>query len=459
MAGSKDRVGFEISAESRSDAPIPRDDEPFRIALIGDFAAGPSRRPFDSRRPVSVDADNFEQVLSRFGVQIKTPAGAVRIASLEDFHPDSLYEKLAVLREYRELRRRLANPSTFAEAARELLGQAPAPAPPRLANPGNLLDEILGHAGAAPQPARARDELQEFIRAAAQSSLVPSEDPRAPELIRQVDEAAARQMRTILHHPAFKAAECAWRTVFQLLRRVEVGTQLKLFLVDVSKEEIRANPEPVRRMLIDESGPWAVLACNFQLAAGDCALMRELVSIARDANAPCIAEADPSLIGDSDPRSGWNLFRRAPESRWLGLALPRVLLRAPYGAQSDACEQFDFEEYPGRPDARLMLYANPAPFCAMLLGQAFETSGWDLRPGEVRDIDGLPVFAYQEQDTGDTTAVPCTEIILSVSTAEALAAGGIMPLVSIRGTDTVRVLLFESVADPPAPLAGRWSAR
>lgn len=459
MAVSKDRIGFDISTESRFNLPIASDDEPFRIALIGDFGAGPSRRPIESRRPISVDPDNFEQVLSRFEVRIETPAGSIRIASLDDFHPDSLYEKLPLFRGFRELRARLANPSTFAEAAREMLGEAPGPAPARRASSGNLLDEILGDTAAAPKPARARDELQEFIRAAAQSSLVPGEDPRAPELIRQVDESVAERIRTILHDPAFKAAECAWRTVFQLLRRLEVGTQLKLYVVDVSKEEIGANREAVRRMLIDEAEPWAVLACNFQLGAGDCALMRELGSIARDANAPCIAEADPSLLGDSDPRSDWNLFRRTPEARWLALAVPRVLLRAPYGAQSDPCERFEFEEFPDVPDPKLMLYANPAPFCAMLVGQAYEASGWNLRPGEVRDIDKLPVFAYQDPDTGDMMAAHCTEIALSVSTAEALVAAGLMPVVSIRGTNAVRVVRFQSVADPAAPLAGRWSAR
>jgi hypothetical protein len=32
-----------------------------------------------------------------------------------------------------------------------------------------------------------------------------------------------------------------------------------------------------------------------------------------------------------------------------------------------------------------------------------------------------------------------------------------MPLVSIKGTDRVRVLRFQSVASPLAPLAGRWT--
>jgi predicted component of type VI protein secretion system len=455
MGWPRDRIGFEVATESRFNLPI-EDEEPFHIALIGDFAAG-ARRPLEGRRPVSVDPDNFEEVLSRFGVRVETSAASVRIAALDDFHPDSLYEKLPLFGEYRELRARLSNPATFGEAAREVLGETPDPAQGRDA--GSLLDAILGGGEAVPRPARARDALDEFVRRAAQSSLAPGQDPRAPELIRQVDERAAAPMRAILRDPAFRRAEGAWRTVFQLLRRLEVGAQLKLFLVDVAEDEIRAHAEAVGRILLEAPHSWAAVACNFSLGSGDCALMRELGSVAREAKAPCIAEADPSLLGDTDRGSDWNVFRRSPEARWLGLAVGRILLRAPYGAQSDPCERFAFEEFADGPEARLMLYANPAPFCAMLLGQAFEASGWNLRPGEARDIDKLPVVTYRAPDSGEVRVVPCTEIELSASAAEALEAAGLMPVVHLRGTDIARVVRFQSVADPPAALAGRWGAR
>jgi hypothetical protein len=31
-----------------------------------------------------------------------------------------------------------------------------------------------------------------------------------------------------------------------------------------------------------------------------------------------------------------------------------------------------------------------------------------------------------------------------------------MPLCSVRGRDEVQLLRIQSIADPPAPLAGRW---
>jgi hypothetical protein len=458
MAVSKDRIGFEISAGTKSDLRTPRDDEPFRIALIGDFGAR-ARRPLDRRRPISIDPDNFDSVLSRFDIELTAAGASIPITDLDDFHPDSLYDKLPIFRSFRELRKRLANPATFPEAARELLGESPAPMPSQSAPPADLLDQILGGgpAAAAPKPVWPVDDLQSFIRAAVHPHVVPGEDPRAPELIRQVDEAAAEHMRAILHNEVFRSVECAWRTVFTLIRRLEVGTDLKLYLFDVTKEEIATNSKLVSQMLVEDADPWAVMACNFQLGVGDCALMRVLGSIAAGANAPCIAEADPSLLGDDDLGSDWTVFRRTPEAQWLGLAIPRILLRVPYGEESDECERFRFEEIRGVPDPKQMLFGNPAPFCAMLLGQAFEAEGWDLRPGAVRDIGQLPVYVFEKD--GERKAFACAEVELRESTAEAIAASGMMPVAAIRGTDSVRLLRFQSVADPPAALPGRWSAR
>ena len=48
-------------------------------------------------------------------------------------------------------------------------------------------------------------------------------------------------MRALLHAPDFQAMEAAWRAVFLLVRRLETGTQLKLYLIDISKAELAAD--------------------------------------------------------------------------------------------------------------------------------------------------------------------------------------------------------------------------
>ena len=78
----------------------------------------------------------------------------------------------------------------------------------------------------------------------------------------------------------------------------------------------------------------------------------------------------------------WQALRNLPEAAYIGLALPRFLLRLPYGADTEPVEAFDFEEMSSPFDHESFLWGNPGFACALLLGQAFSLNGWQLRPGE-----------------------------------------------------------------------------
>jgi type VI secretion system protein ImpC len=43
------------------------------------------------------------------------------------------------------------------------------------------------------------------------------------------------------------------------------------------------------------------------------------------------------------------------------------------------------------------LWGNPALAGALLLGQSFMALGWDMHPGQVLEIDGLPMHIYKEE--------------------------------------------------------------
>jgi type VI secretion system protein ImpC len=58
---------------------------------------------------------------------------------------------------------------------------------------------------------------------------------------------------------------------------------------------------------------------------------------------------------------------------------------------------------------------------------------------------------------GESQVKPCAEVLLTDEVAEMLLDGGFMPLLSMKNGDRVRVMRFQSVADPVAPLAGRWA--
>ena len=58
---------------------------------------------------------------------------------------------------------------------------------------------------------------------------------------------------------------------------------------------------------------------------------------------------------------------------------------------------------------------------------------------------------------GEREVMPPAETYLAERAAERLAAAGLMTLQSIKGRNAVRLAAFQSAADPPGALVGRWA--
>jgi type VI secretion system protein ImpC len=197
---------------------------------------------------------------------------------------------------------------------------------------------------------------------------------------------------------------------------------------------------------------WGLLAGLYYFGPADEDPLKEMSFVARIAGAPLIAGLAPDVVGLTE---AFGELRRSVCARWIGLAMPRFLLRLPYGKNGSETESFAFEEMSPDPEHERYLWGHPAIACAYLLGEAFTRFGWHMRPGAVQEIDGLPAHTYRKD--GETQLKPCAEVLLTEDAAETLLHRGFMPLASIKGTDRVRLVRFQSVADPPAPLAGRWN--
>jgi type VI secretion system protein ImpC len=166
-----------------------------------------------------------------------------------------------------------------------------------------------------------------------------------------------------------------------------------------------------------------------------------------------IARADTRLLGDGREMAAWNVFTKIPEARYVGLALPGFLLRLPYGAQSSPADSFPFEEMPAEPKHQDYLWGNPAFACAYLMAEAYSDIGWQMQPGDVLDISGLPAHTYHKD--GEVVMKPPAEIVMTESEATALMERGLIPLLSIKNSDRVHVAGFRSITGQP--LAGRWA--
>ena len=322
--------------------PAADADTPFRIALFGDFSArSQTERNAGGAAPWApkatlIDRDNYEDVLEGLKVELRLPdpAGGLTeftlgFREIDDFHPDEIFARADVFRSLADLRERLSDPHRFADAAREIQSwsssgdaveaTADPSEPPPPSDPAQLLNQIIGGApdepppAAAPAPTSAKDALKQLLAGVVSEHVVPAADPRQDVYLAQLDDAIAAHMRAILHHPDFQALEAAWRAVHFLIRRLETGTELKLYLVDCTKAELTAAltsadelpATEIYKFLVDQAAgtqgadPWSLWIGNYAFAPtqSDLTLLAHIAPVAAAAGAPFLAAADATFVG------------------------------------------------------------------------------------------------------------------------------------------------------------------
>lgn len=451
-------------------------EDPFRILVLGDF----SGRGASAGRPVRIDRDNLNQVMQTVGPEAAISFGdkkrtsfPLKFDALEDFEPDSISQRCPLFRLVDDSERGVTSSNLATNPVeRDLQAEVT-----RLSS-GSLLDALAEQHDAATDPAgskaaapRTRDELQEIIERITSPHLQPrADDARSREA--QRNERFGVLLRAILHDPEFQALEAAWRSLGFLVRNIESEGRIQVYLFDTSKDRLAAdllrNPQfqttNTYRAIVEESTrsggaePWSLLVGNFAFdrnLSSDVDLLTHLGLLARAARAPFLAECALSPHTDAAALTSWQTLRESSHASWLGLAIPRLLLRLPYGKDTATIEGFDFEEMPEPPRHEEYLWGNPVFGCAYLLALSFSEFGWDFRPGMHQEIGGLPLHIYKEE--GSTRAQPCAELLMTESDWDELLDQGLMPFVSMKGKDIVRLIRFQSIAQPPAALSGNWA--
>ena len=483
-----------------SQPPRPkRSGDVFRIAVLGDFSGQANSGKVETaealskQKPRAVDVDTFETVLRQCNPALHLPIGEdgatveMKFESLDDFHPDKLYGRLALFGELDGLRRRLKNSSTFEAAAKEMQSwpalqtraeAAQPPAKPRgAAIPAGKLSDFARLIGQT-EPVTRESPVDDLIKQIVAPYVVAAPHPEQKAMVAAVDEALSTTMRRILHHPDFQALEAVWRSVDLLIRELETDGQLQILLYDVSAEEIAADlsstdaleSSGLYRLLVDQPandqrlGSLSVVVGNylFELTPPHAELLGRIGKVAAAAGAPfiagvsadCLIERKPSdvhpLITDS-----WAALRQTPQANYLGLAVPRFMLRWPYGAATEPIESFRFEEFTPQSGLRGMLWANGSILAGLLLGKTFLEQGMNsMQLGSQMVLGDVPFHYYTDPD-GDQIPLPSTERLVTESDAVRTLAQNFMPVISMRGRPEVRLGGFTSLAG--VQLAGPWA--
>ncbi|PEQ14582.1 EvpB family type VI secretion protein [Novosphingobium sp. PC22D] len=316
-----------------------------------------------------------------------------------------------------------------------------------------------------------------------------------------IDRKLSDQMNLILHHPEFQQLESAWRGLHYLVMNTSTGKDMKIRVMNISKEECRRMFRQFRDAAWDQSPlfkkvyesefgqlggqPYGAFVCdyNFDHSGPDLEVMKGLSKIGAAAHAPVIAAAKSSLFGMeswtelSNPRDlgkifeaqeymAWRTFRNSEDSRYMALTMPRFLGRRIYGAKTEPVDEFDFEEDTGG-DHDKHLWLNAAYGMATRITEAFNTYGWCTRIRGVESggtLEDLPTSSFPTDDGGIDMKCP-TEIAISDRREAELANAGMMPLIHRKNTDQATFIGAQTVHrpkkydDPAATANANLSAR
>ena len=327
------------------------EEPPFRILVLGNWSGALEKRPDADRKPIEIDRDNFDDIMARLNTRVDLAfddgaALSLDVASIDDLHPDKIFRSIPLFSELRDLRKRLRNDDTFnaaARDARQMFGISGEPVSAAAAineddvATGGLLDAILTQpSGGAAAPKRgASGELGSLVKELVRPHLVSIDEDEQSTLVAAVDSATSQLMRSILHHRGFQELEAAWRGLFFLVRRADTSSDLKIYLLDVSKDEMADDLKSAESLsstflystLVKDAletpgaDPWAFVCANYSFSPNvdDVATLMRTSKICAAAGAPFVAHMRPDVLGvhsmakHPDP-AGWSDFTVIDES-------------------------------------------------------------------------------------------------------------------------------------------------
>ena len=339
----------------------------------------------------------------------------------------------------------------------------------------SLLDKILTDGRLARdefQKESAKDMIAEFVGQVMSGQLTMSKnmDVTINARIAEIDRVVTAQMNEIMHHEDFQKLEGSWRGIHHLVKNSLTGTQLKIRVLSVSKKELLKDFE--RALEFDQSNmfkkiyeeeygtfggaPYGALIGDYEFGnhPQDMALLESISGVAAAANAPFISAASAGMFGwdtfsemsevrdvskifDRTEYMKWRSFRESEDSRYVGLTLPHVLGREPYGAATKPTETFRFEEDVDGTDHKKYLWSNAAYAMATRLTEAFSMHGWCVAIRGVEGgglVDGLPTHTFAT-DEGEIAMKCPTEVAITDRREKEFSDNGFIPLVHCKNTD------------------------
>jgi type VI secretion system protein ImpC len=351
-----------------------------------------------------------------------------------------------------------------------------------------LLDQIVEQGRLARDPAakeRGKNLVKEFVAQVLDGAMTVSKDAEAmiTARIAQIDHLVSIQLNEVLHHADFQKLESSWRGLKYLMDQSETSDKLKIRVLNVTKKELLRDLQRApefdqsalfKKVYEEEYGvfggaPFSALLGNYEFGRGpeDIELLEKISNVAAAAHAPFLTGTSPDMLNmdsfstidaprdmakifDSAEFAKWKSFRQSEDSRYVGLCLPHILMRLPYGKNGASVEGFNYEEGVDGSDHSKYLWGNAAWSLGARLTAAFANYGWCAAIRGVEGgglVEGLPTHTFTT-DSGDVALKCPTEAPITDRREKELADLGFVPLLHCKGTDYAAFFSVQSAQKP-----------
>ena len=301
------------------------------------------------------------------------------------------------------------------------------------------------------------------------------------EFISEIDQKLSAQLDAIMHDPEVQKLESAWRSLKFLVDRTDFRENIKIEIMNASKEELledfEDSPEVPKSGLYKtiytaEYGqfggqPYSNIIANYDFGPGpqDVKLLQYVAAVSAMSHAPFIAAAGPQFFGvdsftelpnlkdlhsifEGPQYTKWQAFRESEDARYVALTTPRFLLRLPYGQDTQPVKSFNYEEDVSDSHDRY-LWGNAAFAFASRLTDSFAKYRWCtniIGPMGGGTVDDLPLHQFESMGAIQTK-IP-TEVLISERREFELAEEGFISLTMRKGSDNACFFSANSVQKP-----------
>ena len=280
------------------------------------------------------------------------------------------------------------------------------------------------------------------------------------------------QINQIIHHPRLQKLESSWRGIWLLVKQSNGTRDIKIKMLDIKWSEVVKyinkatefdQSQLFQKIYSEEYGspggePYGTILGDYEIShkvskthpTDDISALAGMAQIAAASFSPFIAAASSELFGMDDfagighpidleaifsqtEYAKWNSLRQLADTRFVGLTLPKILMRRPYNTRMESYKGLHFQEQ-NDGSTKNNLWGNACYAFGCILIREFADIGWfgHIRGAPRNHLSGgifkeLPIDEHATDSHG-IAFKPVTDVLITDNIEKKISELGFIPL-------------------------------